>query len=589
MNQPASANGLAQTLTPSFTLLGAGVSAGIAIGYAHLVSTARLEVPQYEIAANEVDAEVVRFDNAMAQTQQALADLAASATQGVAGELGAFVSLHRMLLADSTLSQTPRDIIREHRANAEWALVQQMDRLVEQFEQFEDAYLRERKHDVEQAVERVLKALLGTAHTPSGPSHEEDVIVVAHDLSPADMILFKQHKFAGFVTDVGGVTSHTAIVARSLSLPAIVGLHHARELIRENELVIVDGAEGTLIVNPDAQVLTEYQLKKRSYELDRQKLKRLKTTPAATLDGTPIELHANIELPSDIETVVEAGATGIGLFRSEFLFLNREDLPTEDEQFEAYRQVLEAMNGMPVTIRTLDLGADKVLPGGERTAGPNPALGLRAIRFCLAEPGVFLTQLRAMLRASRYGKLRILIPMLAHAHEIDGALGLLEHAKRSLQGEGTAFDTDVPVGGMIEVPAAALSLPMFLHRLQFLSIGTNDLIQYTLAIDRADETVAHLYDPLHPAVLQLVAQTIRACDKAGKPVAVCGEMAGEVEMTRLLLGFGLRQFSMHASQLLEVKQQVLRSDLGEVTPLATRILRNTESSKVHTLLERLNT
>lgn len=588
MNQSAPANGIVQPLTPSFTLLGAGVSAGIAIGYAHLVSTARLEVPQYEIAAGEVDAEVQRFDAAMDQTQQALADLAANATQGVAGELGAFVSLHRMLLADSTLSQVPRDIIRSQHANAEWALVQQMDRLVEQFEQFEDAYLRERKHDVEQAVERVLKALLGTAHTPSGPSHEEDIIVVAHDLSPADMILFKQHKFAGFVTDVGGVTSHTAIVARSLSLPAVVGLHHARELIRENELLIVDGAEGTLIVNPDVQVLAEYQLKKRGYELDRQKLKRLKTTPAATLDGTPIELQANIELPSDTEAVIEAGATGIGLFRSEFLFLNREDLPSEDEQFESYRQVLQAMGPMPVTIRTLDLGADKVLPGGERTAGPNPALGLRAIRFCLAEPGVFLTQLRAMLRASRYGKLRMLIPMLAHAHEIDGALALIEQAKRSLQAENVEFDRNVPVGGMIEIPAAALSLPMFLHRLQFLSIGTNDLIQYTLAIDRADETVSHLYDPMHPAVLQLIAQTIRASVKAGKPVAVCGEMAGEVEMTRLLLGFGLRQFSMHASQLLEVKQQVLRSDLGEITPLATRILRNDESSKLHALLTRLN-
>lgn len=588
MNQPAPDSELTQSLTPSFTLLGAGVSAGIAIGYAHLVSTARLEVPQYEITAGEVDAELHRFDAAMEQTQRALAELAANATQGVAGELGAFVSLHRMLLADSTLSQTPREIIREQRVNAEWALVQQMDHLVEQFEQFEDAYLRERKHDVEQAVERVLKALLGSAHTPSGPSHEEDIIVVAHDLSPADMILFKQHKFAGFVTDVGGVTSHTAIVARSLSLPAVVGLHHARELIREHELLIVDGAEGTLIVNPDAQVLTEYQLKKREYELDRQKLKRLKTTPAATLDGSAIELQANIELPSDTEAVIEAGATGIGLFRSEFLFLNREDLPTEDEQFEAYRQVLESMGGMPVTIRTLDLGADKVLPGSERSAGPNPALGLRAIRFCLAEPGVFLTQLRAMLRASRHGTLRILIPMLAHAHEIDGALALIEQAKRSLHAEGVPFDPAIQVGGMIEIPAAALSLPMFLDRLQFLSIGTNDLIQYTLAIDRADETVAHLYDPLHPAVLQLIAQTIRACVKAGKPVAVCGEMAGEVEMTRLLLGFGLRQFSMHASQLLEVKQQVLRSDLNEVTPLATRILRNNESSKQHALLARLN-
>jgi phosphotransferase system enzyme I (PtsI) len=587
MNQPATPLAATETLSPSFTLLGAGVSSGIAIGYAHLVTTARLEVPQYELKLDEVESELARFDAAMAEVQSELAGLAASAAPGVAGELSAFVSLHRMILADSTLSQLPRDIIRKHRANAEWALVQQMETLVEQFDQFEDAYLRERKHDVQQAVERVLKALLGTAHTPAGPSHEEDMIVVAHDLSPADMILFKQHKFAGFATDVGGVTSHTAIVARSLNLPAVVGLHHARQLIRENELLIIDGAEGTLIVNPDRQVLNEYQLKKREIELERQKLKRLKSTPAATLDGTPIELHANIELPSDMEDVLESGATGVGLFRSEFLFLNRDDLPTEDEQFEAYRQVAEAMDGMPVTIRTLDLGADKALTAGDRP-GPNPSLGLRAIRFCLAEPQLFLTQLRAMLRASHYGNVRILLPMIAHAHEVDAALSLIQQSKETLIDQGEPFNPHVTVGGMIEVPAAALALPIFLDRLDFLSIGTNDLIQYTLAIDRTDEAVAHLYDPLHPAVLHLIATTIRAGARAGKPVAVCGEMAGEIDLTRLLLGMGLRQFSMHPTQLLEIKQQVLRTNLPELAQATARILRTSDSDRLRAHLARLN-
>ena len=582
MNAPIIA--MTEASGASFTLLGASVSSGIAIGHAHLITTARLEVPQYEIAAADVAAELERLDTAMGKVHAELAELEAGA---LAGELNTFVNLHRMLLTDVALSQAPREIIQSTRCNAEWALVQQMDSLVKQFESFDDPYLRERKADVQQAVERVLKALLGSAHTPSGPSHEEDIVVVAHDLSPADMILFKQHKFAGFVTDVGGVTSHTAIVARSLGLPAVVGLHHARGMIRENEVLIVDGGQGVVIVNPDRHVLAEYQFKKRERDLEQQKLRRLKTTPATTLDGTTIELHANIELPSDIEGVLDSGAAGVGLFRSEFLFLNRADLPSEDEQFEAYRRVAESMQGKPVTIRTLDLGADKALAGAG-PGGPNPAMGLRAIRLCLAEPHLFLTQLRAILRASHYGRVQILLPMLAHAHEVEVTFVYLAQAKETLSRNGIPFDPNVKVGGMIEVPAAALTLAIFLERLDFLSIGTNDLIQYTLAIDRTDDTVAHLYDPLHPAVLQLIAHTIRTCNKAGKSIAVCGEMAGEREMTRLLLGFGLRQFSMHSSQVLAIKQQVLRTSLPDVTPIAQRILRNTEAAKTHMLLARIN-
>ncbi|HKC44092.1 MAG TPA: phosphoenolpyruvate--protein phosphotransferase [Burkholderiales bacterium] len=571
----------------SFTLHGAGVSGGIAIGYAHLISTARLEVAHYEIPREEIEAETERLDAAIEQVRGELVGLHAAVPADAPAEMGAFLDLHLMILNDALLSAAPRELIRTRRWNAEWALVHQMEILVHRFEEIEDAYLRERKVDVQQVVERVLKAMLGTGHQPEPPEHEEDIIVVAHDLSPADMILFKQHEFAAFVTDLGGVTSHTAIVARSLNLPAIVGLHHARHMIREGELLIVDGTVGVLIVNPDRQVLAEYQLRRSQFDLERQKLKRLKTMPAATVEGIAIALQANIELPEDVGAALEAGATGVGLFRSEFLFLNRDDLPDEDEQFEAYRQVVLAMNGHPVTIRTLDLGADKTL-NGEHFAGPNPALGLRAIRFCLAEPQMFLTQLRAILRASYYGKVRILVPMIVHAHEIDQVQRYIANAEDTLAQAGIAFDPSVPVGGMVEVPAAALAVATFMKKLDFLSIGTNDLIQYTLAIDRTDDNVAHLYDPLHPAVLQLVAHTIRTATKAGVPVAVCGEVAGDVALTRLLLGLGLRQFSMHPAQLLAVKQQVLRSSIPEVELLAQRILRSEDPERTRALLAKLN-
>jgi phosphotransferase system enzyme I (PtsI) len=571
----------------SFTLHGAGVSGGIAIGYAHLVSSARLEVAHYEVAPGDIEAEIRRFEDAIRQVRGELIQMQAGVGHSAPAEIGAFLNVHRMILDDANISQVPRDLIRSRHCNAEWALVQQMDTLVAQFEEIEDVYLRERKNDVVQVVERVLKAMLGSANAPATPTHEENVIVVAHDLSPADMMLFKQHQFAGFVTDLGGVTSHTAIVARSLAIPAIVGLHHARGLVRENELLIVDGREGVLIVNPNEQVLAEYRLRQGELEVERQKLRRLRTTPAKTLDGEPVELHANIELPQDMDDVRESGATGIGLFRSEFLFLNRSELPGEDEQFEAYRQVAQAMNGKPVTIRTLDLGADKSIETSHQP-GPNPALGLRAIRFCLAEPLMFLTQLRAILRASKYGKIRLLIPMLAHQHEIEQTFTAIAQARASLDAQGIAYDHTMHVGGMVEIPAAALALGVFVRKLDFLSIGTNDLIQYTLAIDRTDDTVSHLYDPMHPAVLQLVANTIRTANRAGKPVAVCGEMAGDLAATRLLLGLGLRQFSMHPAQLLAIKQQVLRTNLPEAQNLAARILRAGNPDKTRKLLAQLN-
>ena len=576
----------------NFVLHGHAVSSGITVGYAHLVSTARLEVAHYEIAPDAVEAEIARLDRALATAQDQLVALKSHIAADAPAELEAFLDLHRMILNDSAIAQAPRQLIRERRANAEWALVQQMERLVERFEEIEDPYLRERKADVQHAVERVLKVLTGAKSLaePAGSEEEEKLIVVAHDLSPGDMILFKRHRFGGFVTDVGGVTSHTAIVARSLGIPAIVGLHHARQTVAEGELLIVDGEQGVLIVNPDPVVLAEYRERQARIKTGRQRLRRLRKTPSTTLDGTPIELFANIELPQDAPGALEVGAHGVGLFRTEFLFLNRRDLPGEEEQFAAYRQVAEAMQGRPVVLRTLDVGADKAIESGGPTGHtiPNPAMGLRAIRFCLSEPQMFLTQLRAILRASHYGKVRILLPMLAHVHEIEQTLTLIRQARQQLDERGLPYDAGIEVGGMIEIPAAALALPIFMRRLDFLSIGTNDLIQYTLAIDRTDDAVAHLYDPLHPAVLTLVAGTIQTATRGGVPVAVCGEMAGDLQLTRLLLGLGLRNFSMHPSQLLQIKERVLGTNLGEVQALAQRVLRTTDPAKTRDLLAKLN-
>jgi phosphotransferase system enzyme I (PtsI) len=575
----------------SFALHGIGVSRGIAIGRAQLVSHATLEVAHYAIPAGAVDAEITRFDSAMHEVQNELQSLHNVITAGDSpAEIGAFLDVHWMILKDPTLAEAPRRIIAEQHCNAEWALTQQMGVLIEQFEEIDDPYLRERRADVVQVVERVLKRLLGRPGPSAIPGSEHQAILVAHDLSPADVIQFKQHRFAAFITDLGGVTSHTAIVARSLNVPAVVATHHGRQLIRESELLIVDGTNHVVIVNPDKSVLAEYRLKQGELGLERAKLRRLKTKPAMTIDGQEVELHANIELPDDLPQTLDSGASGIGLFRSEFLFLNREGLPTEDEQFEAYRQVAAGMEGKPVTIRTFDLGADKSLSGlgGLARVAPNPALGLRAVRFCLAEPRLFLTQLRAILRASHYGNVRILIPMLASVAEIDQTLAVIAQAKQQLVERGEPFDGNVHVGGMIEIPAAALAIASFLDKLDFLSIGTNDLIQYTLAIDRSDDTVSHLYDPLHPAVLKLIGLAIAAASRAHVPIAICGEMAGEVRLTRLLLGLGLRNFSMHPAHLLGVKQRVLTSDIPEIRGIVERMRRTDDPAKLLALLDKLN-
>jgi len=575
----------------SFVLHGIGVSGGIAIGRAQLVSHATLEVAHYSITPEQVPIEIERLTQALRAVQKELEGLHGAMTSGDApAEFGAFLDVHWMILTDPTLSEVPKRTIAEQRCNAEWALTQQLSVLVEQFESIEDPYLRERRADVVQVVERVLKVLLGKRGGVPPPNAEEHTILVAHDLSPADVIQFKNHHFAGFLTDLGGVTSHTAIVARSLNVPAVVATHNARGLIRENELLIVDGGRNVVIVNPDRSVLNEYHLKQSELERERQKLKRLRSTPATTLDGHAVELHANIELPEDLEQALENGASGVGLFRTEFLFLNRDGLPSEDEQFEAYRAVASGMKRRPVTIRTFDLGADKHKEGidGLSRVAPNPAMGLRAVRFSLAEPRMFMTQLRAILRASHYGKVKILIPMLSSAGEIDQTLAMIAQAKQSLREQGAKFDESVEIGGMIEIPAAVLSIGAFTDRLDFLSIGTNDLIQYTLAVDRADDAVSQLYDPLHPAVLKLIALAISSARKAGVPIAVCGEMAGDPQFTRLLLGLGLSNFSMHPAHLLTIKQRVLSSDAAGAKQLANRMRRTDEPSKLAALLDKLN-
>jgi phosphoenolpyruvate-protein phosphotransferase (PTS system enzyme I) len=585
-------NSLPTSAISSFSIHGIGVSSGIAIGRAHLVSNALLEVVHYQVPKELIHDEVMRFKDAIVTVKRDLETVRASLSKNAPAELDAFINTHLMMLADKTLSEAPIHIIESEQCNAEWAIKLQMDETVAQFEAIEDEYLRERKHDVVQVVERVIKVLLGHPSLASSQNNakvqqENATILVAHDISPADAIQFKQHKFAAFITDVGGVTSHTAILARSLNIPSIVALQRARDLINNNELIIVDGSMGVVIVNPSKEVLAEYQLKQDQWKLEQQKLTRIKSTKAVTMDGTAIELFANIEVPEDVEAVQTSGATGIGLYRTEFLFMNKREMPDEEAQFVAYKQVAEAMNGLPVTIRTLDLGADKQMNPDTISECANPALGLRAVRLCLSEPQIFHTQLRAILRASHFGNIKILIPMLSTLSELRQTKLLLERAKNSLRKENIPFNERILLGGMIEVPAAAINADAFAKELDFLSIGTNDLIQYTLAIDRTDDAVAHLYNPLHPSVLKLISMTIKAGAKLGKSVAVCGEMAGDAKLTTLLLGMGLRQLSMHPSNVLSVKQQVLRSQMPKLMGNARKVLNLSDIEKIEPLVGKL--
>ncbi|CAG2161196.1 phosphoenolpyruvate--protein phosphotransferase [Cupriavidus numazuensis] len=582
----------------SFALHGIPVSRGVAIGRAHLLAPAALDVSHYLVDEDRLDDEVERLRSARAAVRAELITLKRDLPRDAPEEMGAFLDVHAMILDDEALSREPEALIRGRRYNAEWALTTRLEELMRQFDEIEDEYLRERKADIHQVVERILKVLAGApvlapAPVPAlAPDGEPapGVIVVAHDIAPADMLQFRHTVFHGFVTDMGGRTSHTAIVARSLDIPAAVGVQAASELIRQDDWIIVDGDAGLVIVDPSAIILEEYRHRQSERALEKKRLQRLRHTPAVTLDGQEIDLLANIEMAEDAGAALTAGAVGVGLFRSEFLFMNRRgELPDEDEQFAAYRGAVEAMHGLPVTIRTIDIGADKPLDGrgDDFETALNPALGLRAIRWSLSEPAMFLTQLRALLRASAFGPVRLLVPMLSHAREIDQTLELIAQAKRQLDERGVPYDPGLKVGAMIEIPAAVLLLPLFLRRMDFLSIGTNDLTQYTLAIDRADNAVAHLFDPMHPAVLQLIARTIREANRAGVPVAVCGEMAGDPLMTRLLLGMGLREFSMHPAQLLRVKQEVLHADCARLEPLVDQVLNAYEPEEQAVALEQL--
>lgn len=569
----------------SIQIFGLPVSRGVAIGRAVLVASSRIDVPHVFIDPSLTDGEVLRLltarDVVAAEFELLKRDLPADAP----AELAALLDVHQMLLQDDALIGASADWIRQRHYNAEWALSAQLEVLARQFDEMEDAYLRERKADLEQVVERLLRSLSRGAPSvvPEPGANirdfggDEPLVLVASDIAPADMLSFKRSVFKGFVTDVGGKTSHTAIVARSMDIPAVVGARQASNLIRQDDCIIIDGDAGLVIVDPSPIVLEEYRFRQRQSELERGRLARLRHTPAVTLDGERVQLVANIEMPEDAPAALDAGAVGVGLFRSEFLFMNRGgNLPDEEEQYDAYSRAVEAMKGLPVTIRTVDIGADKPLEGMtpselRHESVLNPALGLRAIRWSLSEPSMFRRQLRALLRAAAHGPVKIMIPMLSNLREIRQTLENIDHARRQLVEAGKPFG-DVEVGAMIEIPAAALTLPVFLRYFDFISIGTNDLIQYTLAIDRTDEEVAHLYDPWNPAVLSLIHTSISQARAAGKGVSVCGEMAGDPAFTELLLAMGLRTFSMHPTQVPAVKQRVLRVDTRRLAPLVPQVL-----------------
>ena len=580
----------------TFALHGIPVSKGIAIGKAVLISHAALEVSHYLIEAGKEEFEAQKLLDAFEQVRLELEQLRRGLPKDAPQEMAAFLDVHGMILSDPALAEKPLHLIRTQRLNAAWALTTELNDLLEQFAEIEDIYLKERGNDIRQVAERVLKALNSQQKDPLTDSEiiassdfGADAIIVAHDIAPHDMLRFKDQLFTGFVTDLGGKTSHTAIVARSMEIPAIVGVRHASEMIRHGDWLVLDGERGVVVVAPDEQLLSEYRKLQTQALKESRKLQQLKHTETRTVDNVDIQLFANIESPEDATQAVKLGAVGVGLFRSEFLFMDRNQaLPDEEQQYQEYRRVVDLMHGLPVNIRTIDVGADKALgAGGDLSQTGTSPLGLRAIRWSLTEPEIFLTQLRAILRASAHGQARIMIPMLAHAKEIDETLRLIEKAKQQLHVRGKPFNPNIQVGAMIEIPAAALVLPLFIDRFDFLSIGTNDLIQYTLAIDRADHAVAHLYDPLHPAILHLLASIIDQAKRANIPVAVCGEMAGDPSMTKLLLALGLTDFSMHFSQLLLVKREILGADVGQLKARIPRVLKAYEPEAQAKALERL--
>jgi phosphotransferase system enzyme I (PtsI) len=551
----------------SLWLPGIGVSRGIAIGRVQKLHGGDLEIPEYTLSAADIEGEVVRFYGAQRRAKEQLREVRARIPVGTPGDIAAFIDTHLLMMDDRSITEATVSHIRAQRCNAEAALRRARDALVDVFRQMEDPYLRTRGDDVEHVCTRILRVLMKTDRqlAMKSESISEPTVIVSDDITPADIILLSQQSVVAFVTEYGGPLSHTAILARSLGIPAIVGLHNARRLLREGEQAIIDGELGHVLADPEAQALAFYRRRQRTQAQARKKLTLIRDEPAESRDGELIHLLANIELPEDAAVAAANGAEGVGLYRTEFLFMNRKDQPSEEEQYDAYARVVSAVKG-PITIRTLDLGADKQVDSG-RSHGPtpnNPALGLRAIRLCLKEPDMFRSQVRALLRASAHGQMQIMLPMISNLAEFRQAAAIIKVSRDELRAQGVPMAAKVPIGAMIEVPAAAIAAPMIARHARFFSIGTNDLIQYTLAIDRVDDEVNYLYDPLHPAVLQLIRMTIQAGDAAGISVAMCGEMAGDPRYTRLLLGLGLGEFSMHPSSVLEVKSVVRESNIGEL-------------------------
>lgn len=574
----------------SIALHGFGLGGGIAIGKAFILDKDLDGVTQFTLDKKEVELEVKRFETAVKSTRKELEYLRGNIPSGAPAELGAFLSLNIMMLNDSQISQAPLDLIISESCNAEWAIKLQAEYLSSQFDEMQDAYLKERKNDVVQVLERIFKNLEGNDFDWNNEGRLEKGILVTRDLSPADLVQFKDSNFAGFITDFGSLTSHTAIVGRNLDIPAVVGVTNARQIVRDDEIIIIDGLQGLIIVNPDKLVLNEYKRRKKEWQESRQRLRAIRKNATISKDGMTVELLANIEVPEDVDDVKYNNADGVGLFRSEFLFLSKDNhIASEEEQFQAYLHVIKAMKKLPVTVRTADLGADKN-PQWNATHGAadNPALGLTGVRLSLAEQGFFRLQLRAILRASYFGKMQIMFPMISSAWELKQAIHQLDLAKEELREEGIAFDEYIKVGSMIEVPAAALSIKGILEQVDFISIGTNDLIQYLLAIDRNDESVNYLYDPLHPAVIKILNHVIQAANKEQIPVSVCGELAGNVKLTRLLLGLGLRKFSMHSANILNVKNIILNTNVAELESLVSKILRSENRDKIYDYVEKLN-
>jgi phosphotransferase system enzyme I (PtsI) len=576
----------------TFALHGIGASKGIAIGKVHRIERGQPEIHEYSLPKSRIRAEVRRFQRALADARADLRSVLARIPKETASDVSGFIDAHLLMLEDSTLTTVPIEIIRERRCNAEWALKMQRDAVISVFDAMDDEYLRTRKDDVDNVVNRIFRRLLAQDEPQREGARQllAGKVVFADELTPSDTVLMQHQGVLGVVTEYGGPNSHTAILARSLRIPAVVGVHAARQYLRDDELVILDGRQGVVIGAPAPSILEQYRRGQRAIErfaTARQKLRRARVV---TSDGERIGLQANVELPEDVETASRLGAEGIGLYRTEFLFMNRAAPPDEEEQYEAYCGVVSALTGSPVTIRTLDLGADKQVdgarPGAPATA--NPALGLRAVRLCLKEPELFIPQLRAILRASAHGPIRLMIPMLSSIQELFQVLRIVKQCGSELAKEGKPYDPAMPIGAMIEVPAAALCADLFARHVDFLSIGTNDLIQYTIAIDRIDDEVNYLYDPLHPAVLRLVHGTIKAGQRARIPVAMCGEMAGDARYTRLLLGMGLREFSVHPNAILEVKQAINGSHIGAIRKLAQRMMRTVRPSKRDQLLDEMN-